>query len=130
MVVEKDLFVSYLDVNTAFLNGNLHERVYMYQPESYIKEKSKEKVCLLEKAIYGLKQASRSRNDKVNEVLLSLNFRRCDFDNCLYKNINNFYNALYVENFILFYKEKQQKEWLLDNLHLEEYICSVIFTNR
>ncbi|PZC74114.1 hypothetical protein B5X24_HaOG208365 [Helicoverpa armigera] len=115
LAVEKDLFISHFDVNTAFLNGDLHERVYMRQPEGCIDENSKEKVCLLEKAIYGLKQASRSWNEKVNEVLLSLNFKRCDFDNCLYKN-NNFYIALYVDDFLLFYKDKRQKEVLLDNL--------------
>lgn len=115
LAVEKDLFISHFDVNTAFLNGDLHEKVYMRQPEGCIDNDSKEKVCLLEKAIYGLKQASRSWNEKVNEVLLSLNFKRCDFDSCLYKN-NNFYIALYVDDFLLFYKDRAQKEVLLDNL--------------
>ena len=49
-----------MDVKTAFLNGNLKEDVYMIQPEGFVVHKDAGKVCKLQKAIYGLKQASRS----------------------------------------------------------------------
>src|ERR1044072_4660139 len=51
-----------MDVKTAFLKGNLEEDVYMIQPEGFVVHKDAEKVCKLQKAIYGLKQASRSWN--------------------------------------------------------------------
>jgi hypothetical protein len=51
-----------MDVKTAFLNGNLSEDVYMTQPEDFINQQKVRKVYRLMKAIYGLKQASRSRN--------------------------------------------------------------------
>ena len=49
-----------MDVKTAFLNGNLLEDVYMQQPDGFIVPTLANKVCKLNRSIYGLKQASRS----------------------------------------------------------------------
>ena len=48
-----------MGVKTAFLNGSLEEEVYMDQPEGFIIDGKENKVCLLKRSIYGLKQASR-----------------------------------------------------------------------
>jgi hypothetical protein len=48
-----------MDVKTAFLNGNLHETVYMAQPEGFVVNEKEKMACKLNKLIYGLKQASR-----------------------------------------------------------------------
>jgi hypothetical protein len=48
-----------MDVKTAFLNGNLHETVYMAQPEGFVVNEKKQMACKLNKSIYRLKQASR-----------------------------------------------------------------------
>ena len=49
-----------MDVKTAFLNGNLIEDVYMTQPEGFVDSKYPNRVCKLQRSIYGLKQASQS----------------------------------------------------------------------
>ncbi|GJZ48855.1 retrotransposon protein, putative, ty1-copia subclass [Tanacetum coccineum] len=49
-----------MDVKTAFLNGHLSEDVYMVQPEGFVDPKHPNKVCKLQRSIYGLKQASRN----------------------------------------------------------------------
>ncbi|GJR16265.1 putative RNA-directed DNA polymerase [Tanacetum coccineum] len=49
-----------MDVKTAFLNGKLTEDVFMAQPEGFENAKYPKRVCKLQKAIYGLKQASRN----------------------------------------------------------------------
>jgi ATP-binding cassette subfamily B (MDR/TAP) protein 1 len=51
-----------MDVKTAFMNGNIHKDVYMTQLEGFESKKFTNKVCKLQKSIYGLKQASRSLN--------------------------------------------------------------------
>lgn len=54
-----DLEVHQIDIKTAYLHGNLEEEIYMEQPEGFVKKGSEHKVCRLNKAIYGLKQAGR-----------------------------------------------------------------------
>ncbi|TYK21330.1 gag/pol protein [Cucumis melo var. makuwa] len=51
-----------MDVNTAFLHGNLEESIFMSQLEGFITQGQEQKVCKLNRSIYGLKQASRSWN--------------------------------------------------------------------
>ena len=60
-------------VKTVFLNGNLSEDVYMTQPEGFT-SKDGNKVCKLQKSIYGLKQASRSWNIRFDETIKKFGF--------------------------------------------------------
>jgi hypothetical protein len=47
-----------MDVKMAFLNRDLYENVYMAQPKGFVMEEKERIGCLLQKSIYGLKQAS------------------------------------------------------------------------
>ena len=58
-----------MDVKTAFLNGNIEEELYMIQPKGFVDPKDANKVCKLQRSIYGLKQASRSWNLRFDEVI-------------------------------------------------------------
>ena len=44
-----------MDVKTAFLNGDLEEKIYMEQLEGFIVSGQEKKVCKLVKSLYGLK---------------------------------------------------------------------------
>ena len=46
-----------LDIDTAYLYGNLKETIYMIQPEGF--DDGSGRVCLLKKCIYGLKQSGK-----------------------------------------------------------------------
>jgi len=48
------------NVKSAFLNRELQEEIYVEQPEGFMKQSEEDKVYLLKKAIYGLKQAARA----------------------------------------------------------------------
>ncbi|KAL2327795.1 hypothetical protein Fmac_021222 [Flemingia macrophylla] len=43
-----------LDVKSAFLNGFLHEEIWVEHPEGFVKKEEEGKVYLLKKALYGL----------------------------------------------------------------------------
>lgn len=48
-----------IDINNAFLNGSLSKRILMHHPAGFVDWQFTECVCLLWKAMYGLKQLSR-----------------------------------------------------------------------
>ena len=56
-----------MDVKTAILNVYLKEELYMMQPEGFVDPKGANKVCELQRSIYGLVQASRSWNIHFDE---------------------------------------------------------------
>jgi hypothetical protein len=50
-----------MDVNNAFLQGQLFEDVYMQQPPRFIHSEFPHHVCKLKKAIYGCRAAKNAR---------------------------------------------------------------------
>ena len=59
---------------TAFLNGFLKEELYMMQPEGFVDPKNADKVCKLQRSIYGLVQASRNWNIRFDKVIKAYGF--------------------------------------------------------
>ncbi|GJY44059.1 ribonuclease H-like domain-containing protein [Tanacetum coccineum] len=62
-----------LDINNAFLYGDLNEDVYMTLPESY-SDIGDKRVCKLVNSLYRLKQAPKKLNEKLTSVLLADGF--------------------------------------------------------
>lgn len=46
-----------IDISNAFLHGNLEERIVVSQPQGFVDQRFPHHVCLLMKALFGLKQA-------------------------------------------------------------------------
>lgn len=102
--VEYELQLRQLDVSTAFLNGNLEEEIYMEQPEGFIEEATKGKVCKLNKAIYGLKQAGRQWFKRIDSVIKEFGLNQSKYDQCIYYVRNEgklIIVALYVDDIII-----------------------------
>jgi len=76
--------VHHMDVKSAFLNGDLQEEVYVSQPPGFVDKKSPGHVLRLHKALYGLRQAPRAWNTKLDTTLLSFGFRRSENEHGVY----------------------------------------------
>jgi hypothetical protein len=57
IVAQRHWEVKHLNVKTTFLNGYIQEQVYMIQLQGFVELCHEDKICLLLKASYGLKQA-------------------------------------------------------------------------
>ena len=64
--------VHHLDIQSAFLNGELQEEVYVVKPLGFECVSEDEKVLRLSKAFYGLRQAPHAWNIKLDDTLVSL----------------------------------------------------------
>ena len=71
-----DLELHHLDVQTAFLHGELSEEIYMQQPPFFEDPSNPHHVCRLQKSIYGLKQSPRVWYHKLHSFLMNANYDR------------------------------------------------------
>ena len=96
-----------LDVNNAFLNGDLKEEVYMELPPSLKTQNNPtdtKMACKLNKSIYGLRQASRQWFEKFSSFMLEMGFHQSKSDYSLFhKGTGSDYVALlvYVDDILI-----------------------------
>ena len=93
-----------LDINNAFLHGNLHEEVYMDIPLGYNVSGISNLVCRLVKSIYGLRQASREWNTKLKDFLIDFGFHQslADYSLFIHKQGSSYILAVvYVDDILL-----------------------------
>src|SRR5579871_329988 len=84
IAAKEDFEVHQMDVQSAFLNRDLDEEIYMNQPEGFIEEGQEDLVCRLKKSLYGLKQASRTWYKKLYDCLVGFSFTQCNADYIIY----------------------------------------------
>jgi hypothetical protein len=92
-----------MDVNTAFLNGQVEEEVYIEQPEGFLVHR-KESHVQIKEALYGMKQAPRAWYVRIDSYLQSLGFSKSAVDpNLYFKIIENhpLILVLYVNDLFL-----------------------------
>ncbi|CAM8989726.1 unnamed protein product [Rhodiola kirilowii] len=93
-----------VDVNNAFLNGDLAETVFMEQPQGFVATDKPTHVCRLRKALYGLKQAPRAWFQKLTGSLIHHGFRACISDPSLFIKKHGshvVYVLIYVDDLII-----------------------------
>ncbi|GKF30699.1 retrovirus-related pol polyprotein from transposon TNT 1-94, partial [Tanacetum coccineum] len=110
----EDYELEKLDVKTVFLHGNLEETIYMRQPPSFEEGKGN-KVCLLKKSLYGLKQSPRKWYKRFDVYMISNGFSRSSYESCVY--FKEFapgmyiYLFLYVDDILIACKSKSKTEY-------------------
>ena len=76
--------VHQMDVNSAYLNGDIDKDIFMSQPPGFQDKKYPNWVCLLGKGLYGIKQAGRLWYAVIKAFLLEIGFRQSDADPCVF----------------------------------------------
>ena len=132
-----------MDVKIVFLNGNLLEDVYMTQPEAFVDPRYPNRVCKLQRSIYGLKQASPRWNLRFDEDVKEFGFMKNEYESCVYKKVSRseiVFLVLYVDDILLIGNDiptlHSVKSWLgkcfsMKNLGEAAYILGIkIYRDR
>ena len=93
----------------------------MHQPEGFINPGNEDKIYKLQKAVYGLKQASRAWYQKVKNILLSLEYIQCKQEECIFIKKTGeqlIIITLYVDDFFVFYNDLKEMSLLKSSLQL------------
>ena len=126
-----------LDVKSAFLHGDFEEEVYVSQPEGYAVKGKEQHVLKLSKALYGLRQAPRAWNVKLDKSLKKLNFRRCLCEQAVYTRgtrSNTVILGVYVDDLIVtggnadqisLFKRQMMIEFEMTDLGLLSYYLGI-----
>lgn len=94
------------DVRGAYLYAPLKEKVFMSQPPGFSVPGKTNMYCRLDRALYGLHQSGRQWFFEIHNVLLKIGFIKLAWCNCAYTFSNYVVLILYVDDFVLFGKDK------------------------
>jgi len=91
-----------------FLHGELEEKIYMKQLEGYIQEDKENKMYLLKKPLYELKQSPRQWYKWFDSFISKAKYNRCEFDSYVYckQSDDPIYLLLYVNDMLVAVRNK------------------------
>ncbi|GJT47211.1 zinc finger, CCHC-type containing protein [Tanacetum coccineum] len=113
------------------------DEVYVVQPEGYEKKDQSGKVYKLNKALYGLRQAPRAWNSRLDRCLKQLGFKRCQQEYTVYtrnKDGKILIVGVYVDDLIVtgscsdeirYFKEQMNKEFKMSDMGLLSYYLGI-----
>ncbi|GJZ29117.1 zinc finger, CCHC-type containing protein [Tanacetum coccineum] len=134
--------VHHLDVKSAFLHGELKEEVYLTQPEGFIQQGKSGKIYKLTKALYGLRQAPRAWNMKLDQTLKSLGFKKCNLEQAVYtkkSKTSTLIVGVYVDDLIItgtprkeidLFKSQMKDKFEMSDLGLLAYYLGIEVTQK
>jgi hypothetical protein len=109
-----------LDVSNAFLHGTLQEHVLYQQATGFADSARPNMVCLLNKSLYGLRQAPQAWLDCFVSFAIKLGFRPTRSDSSLFvlqRGPDTAYLLLYVDDMVLTSSSQFLLQRIIDRLH-------------
>ena len=106
---QNGLIIEQMDVETAFLNGEVTSEVYVNQPKGYADGTNR--VCKLSKALYGLKESPRDWYECFDKYVTRLGFKKNNIELCLYTHGEGeivAYLLIYVDDLQICSKNKKE----------------------
>ncbi|GJY63626.1 ribonuclease H-like domain-containing protein [Tanacetum coccineum] len=111
-----------LDVKNAFLNGDLSETVYMHQPPGFVNSRYPHHVCLLQRSLYGFKQAPRAWFQRFASYATQAGFYHSHCDSSLFicrQGSQVAYLLIYMDDIILTAPSLTLLQHIIASLHKE-----------
>ena len=106
--INKDLSIKQIDISNAYLYGAIDKTIYLEQPPGFVEDPNK--VCQLNKALYGLRQSGRIWHKLLTDIIVQCGYRQSKADQCMFLAEQNKYVLIYVDDLLL----------IGDNTHLKE----------
>ncbi|CAI7771457.1 unnamed protein product [Closterium sp. NIES-54] len=104
VVAQRDYELHSLDFSTAFLQGSLHEEIWLCRPPGFTESFPTGTQWSLRRPVYGLRQAPREWHDTLRTTLASLGFAPSTADPSLFlrtdATLPPFYVLLYVDDLV------------------------------
>nr|GEV32347.1 RNA-directed DNA polymerase, eukaryota [Tanacetum cinerariifolium] len=120
LALTRHWFVHQLAVKNAFLNDDLSNIVYMHQPLSFVDPRYPNHVCLLQRSLYGLKQAHRAWFHRFAAYATRVGFSssRCDSSLFIYRSgTDTTYILIYVDDVVLISSSTTLLQKIIFSLH-------------
>ncbi|CAI7890157.1 unnamed protein product [Closterium sp. NIES-54] len=104
VVAHRDYELHSLDFSTAFLQGSLHEEIWLRRPPGFTGSFPASTQWSLRRPVYGLRQAPREWHDTLRTTLAALGFAPSTADPSLFLRIDTtlppFYVLVYVDDLV------------------------------
>lgn len=131
--------IQQIDVKTAFLYGLLpdNEIQYMEQPSGFEEPGKEDHVWVLQRALYGMKQAGRIWNQTLNDAMIGWGFTRLSSESCIYFRClmtGIVIAAVHVDDFVSIadppsenkrFKEQMETVWTISSLGEAKFVVGI-----
>ena len=136
--IHNNYFIHQVDFNSAYLNAELQETIFMRPPKEFEYDDFKGKILKLNRTIYGLKQSGREWYSLLSETLLKLDWHQSSTIPCLFTRKNSSSNLqillVYVDDVLIMtkfekeagkIKEELKNQFPLKDLNSAKYILGI-----
>ncbi|CAI7776677.1 unnamed protein product [Closterium sp. NIES-53] len=127
VAAQRDYELHSLDFSTAFLQGSLHEEIWLHRPPGFTGSFPAGTQWSLRRPVYGLRQAPREWHDTLRTTLAALGFAPSTFDPWLFlctdTSLPPFYVLVYVDD-LVFATADTEAQTLVKSEQRKRHTCT------